>query len=199
VVSSTADTVQAYLAALPEDRRSAIARVRSEIKKHLPSGYQEAMQYGMISYVVPLSRYPETPNGQPLAVAALASQKNYMAVYLMGIYRSPALRSRFEAEYKASGKRLDAGKSCVRFKRLDDLALDAVAGAVARVSVDDCIAMTEAARGGKAKASGAKPVKPANAKPANAQPAKATNAQPAKATNAKAANASVAKAKAIAG
>jgi hypothetical protein len=148
VTSSRASTVDAYLSELPEDRRSALAHVRSVIRKHLPRGFAETMQYGMISYVIPLSDYPDTYNGQALTVAALASQKNYMAVYLMGLYSSPELRTWFEAEYAKSGKRLDAGKSCVRFKRLDDLALDAVAVAIEHVSVADLIAQSVAAHGG---------------------------------------------------
>ncbi len=83
------------------------------------------MQFGMIAYCVPLSRYPETYNGAPLLYAALAAQKNHNAVYLMGIYADGELRKWFEANYKASGKRLDVGKSCVRFKTLDDLPLHA--------------------------------------------------------------------------
>lgn len=150
MVTSRAETVKDYLAEIPEPRRSAIAHVRKLIRKHLPRGFQETMQYGMISYVVPLSRYPETYNGQPLTVAAIAAQKNLMSVYLTGIYGSPQLRASFEAAYAKSGKRLDAGKSCVRFKQLEDLALDAVAGAVRRVSVEDLIAMTEAAHSTKA-------------------------------------------------
>jgi hypothetical protein len=156
MVSSRAETVDAYLAELPEERRAAIAAVRKVIRKHLPRGFEETMQYGMISYVVPLARSGPTYNGQPLAVAALASQKNHMAVYLTGIYGSTH-RAEFEAAYAKSGKRLDAGQSCVRFKRLDDLALDAVAGAIARVSVDDMIALTAAAHGGKAAAAKTKP------------------------------------------
>jgi hypothetical protein len=158
-VTSSASTVQDYLSELPEDRRSALTRVRTVIRKHLPRGFEETMQYGMISYIVPLSRYPNTYNGQALTVAALGSQKNHMAVYLMGVYGSPQLRTWFESAYAASGKRLDAGKSCVRFKKLDDLALDAVAGAIERVSVADLIALSEAAHGGKAKSKAtAKPV-----------------------------------------
>ncbi|HTU58696.1 MAG TPA: DUF1801 domain-containing protein, partial [Polyangiales bacterium] len=149
VKASRSNTVEAYLDELPEDRRSALTRVRSVIRKHLPRGFEETMQYGMISYVIPLSRYPETYNGQALTLASLGSQKNHMAVYLMGVFGSPELQAWFEAAYKKSGKKLDAGKSCVRFKKLDDLALDAVAGAIERVSVADLIGMSEAAHGGK--------------------------------------------------
>ncbi len=99
------------------------------------------MNWGMIAYQVPLERYPDTYNGQPLLYAALASQKNHMAVYLMGIYGSDALREKFEAAYRATGKRMDIGKSCVRFRRLDDLPLDVVGDAIAAVSLDDLLAM----------------------------------------------------------
>ena len=163
--------MEAYLSELPEDRRSALTRVRSVIRKHLPRGFEETMQYGMISYVVPLSRYPDTYNGQPLTVASLGSQKNHMAVYLMGVYGSPELRTWFESAYAKHGKRLDAGKSCVRFKALDDLALEAVAGAIERVSVADLIAQSEAAHGGK-KSTQAKP-KPAAKTPKAKTPTKA--------------------------
>jgi hypothetical protein len=171
-MTSQPSTVTAYLASLPDDRRVAISRVRSLIRKHLPPGFEETLQYGMISYVVPLSRFPQTYNGQPLAVASLGSQKNHMAVYLTGIYGSPELRAWFEATYKKSGKRLDAGKSCVRFKSLDDLALDAVAGAVERVSTEALIAMHDAAHGGKAKAKPKKTAKPARAASKTAKPTK---------------------------
>jgi len=166
MVTSRAETVEAYLRELPAERRSAIEQVRKLIRKHLPRGYQEVMLYGMISYVVPLSRYPKTYNGQPLTVAALASQKNYMSIYLTGIYANADLRAKFEAAFVCAGKRLDAGSSCVRFKQLDDLALDALAEAIEQVPVDDLIAMSEAAHGGKSKASPAKKraVKKTNAK-----------------------------------
>jgi hypothetical protein len=160
---------------MPDERRSAISHVRKVIRKHLPRGFQETMQYGMISYVVPLTRYPDTYNGQPLAVVALAAQKQHMSVYLMGIYGSPELRETFESAYAQSGKRLDVGKSCVRFKHLDDLALDAVAAAVSSVSVEDLIAMTEAAHSGtrKTKPTSIKKPKPAAKKRARAKPRQA--------------------------
>jgi hypothetical protein len=160
VTANRATTVDASLSALPEDRRSALTRVGNLIREHLPRGFEETMQYGMISYIVPLSRYPNTYNGQPLTVATLGSQKNHVGPYMMGVYGSPELRSWFESTYAKSGKRLDAGKSCVRFKALDDLALDAIGGAIERVSVADLIAMSEAADGGKRSAranSNAKP------------------------------------------
>lgn len=158
MVSSAANTVQQYLSELPEERRKAIATLRARIKRALPRGFVETMQYGMLSYVVPLERYPDTYNKQPLTVLSLASQKQYMSLYLLGLYGSPQLRARFERGYARSGKRLDMGKSCLRFKQLDDLALELVIEAVSKVGVDDLIAMAEAARAGTKRA--AKP--PAN-------------------------------------
>jgi len=133
---SQATTVREYLAGLPDDRRVAIAAVRKVIRASLPDGYEEAMNWGMITYQVPLRTYPDTYNGQPLMYAALASQKNHMAVYLTAIYMSEKSRKSFETAYRASGKRLDAGKSCVRFRTLDDLPLELIAETVASLDVD---------------------------------------------------------------
>jgi hypothetical protein len=143
---STATTVTEYLASLPEDRRAALKAVRSVIKKNLPAGYTETMQWGMISYIVPLTRYPDTYNGQPLAIASLASQKNYMSLYLMGVYGHEPTAEWFRQAYLKAGKKLDMGKSCVRFKKIDDLPLDVIGQAIARVSVDRFIEFYEQSR-----------------------------------------------------
>ena len=142
-----ADTVEGYLAALPEDRRAAIARVRDTIRANLPEGYEEVMNWGMIAYQVPLDAYPNTYNKEPLLYAALASQKNHMAVYLSAIYSDDGARERFEAEYQATGKRFDVGKSCVRFRRLDDLPLDVIGRAIASCPLDVFVARYEQSRG----------------------------------------------------
>ena len=142
---SDATTVKEYLDSLPEDRRAALSKVRTVIRKNLPKGVVERMNWGMITYEVPLSTYPDTYNGQPLMFAALASQKRHMAVYLMGIYGSDDLRDWFEEAYRATGKRMDVGKSCVRFTKLDDLPLDVVGEAVGAVSLDEFLAMHDAA------------------------------------------------------
>jgi hypothetical protein len=147
MVSSSAASVKDYLAELPEERRKAISAVRSIIRKNLPKGFVECMQYGMISYVIPLKRYPETYNKQPLSNVSLASQKNHMAVYLMGIYGDKKQRSWFERQHKKTGKRMDVGKCCVRFKKLEDLPLEIIGKSVAAMSVEDFIAMYERARG----------------------------------------------------
>lgn len=140
---SEATTVDQYLAELPADRREAIETVREVILENLPGGYVESINWGMIAYEVPLEVYPDTYNKQPLAFAALASQKNYMAVYLTGIYISDEAREEFEAAYRATGKRFDVGKSCVRFRKLDDLPLDLIGETVASLPVDRLIARVE--------------------------------------------------------
>jgi len=142
---SEATTVEQYLSALPDDRREAIAAVRQTILENLPEGYEEAMNWGMITYQVPLATYPDTYNKQPLMYAALASQKNHMAVYLMGIYMSEDGRSDFEAKYNATGKKLDVGKSCVRFKKLDDLPLQLIGECIAAEEVDSFVRRCEQA------------------------------------------------------
>jgi hypothetical protein len=136
---SDANTVEQYLLDLPDDRRHAIEAVRSVILENLPDGYEEAMNWGMISYQVPLTRHADTYNGQPLMLAALASQKNHMAVYLTGVYADDANRRRFVRAYEETGKRMDIGKSCVRFRRLEDLPLDLVGEAIAAFSVEEFI------------------------------------------------------------
>lgn len=149
MVQSKAKTVQEYLAGLPADRREAIAAVRKVILENLPPGYEETMNWGMICYEIPLRRYPDTYNGQPLGCAALASQKQYMAVYLMSVYGDPKAAAAFKAAYKKAGKKLDMGKSCVRFKKLEDLCLEAVARAIASTPVEKLIAAAEKARSKK--------------------------------------------------
>ena len=146
MAQSKARTVDEYLAELPQDRRSDIAGLREVILKHLPSGYEENMQYGMIGYVIPLERYPVTYNGQALAYISLASQKNYMSLYLMNIYGDEDTERWFTERYRDSGKKLDMGKSCVRFSRFEDLPIDLIAEVVARTSVAEFIERYEASR-----------------------------------------------------
>ena len=145
MVSSSAKTVDEYLAGLPEDRRGDVQRVREVILANLPDGFEEMMQYGMIGYAIPLERFPKTYNGQPLGVAALAAQKNYLSVYLHSVYADPASSEWFKDAYRKTGKKLNMGKSCVRFKRADDAALEVIGEAVARVTPEQMIAAHEAA------------------------------------------------------
>lgn len=144
---SDAATVDAYLAELPDDRRHDLGAVREVVLDNLPEGFEEVMQYGMISYVVPLARYPKTYNGQALAVASLANQKRHMAIYLMGVYGDEGSQNWLRERWAEAGKKLDMGKSCLRFRRLDDLALDVLGDAIARTSVEDFIAVYERSRG----------------------------------------------------
>jgi hypothetical protein len=176
---SKATTVEQYLSELPEERRAAIAAVRKVFTDNLDDGFAEGMSYGMIGYCVPHSRYPAgyhcNPE-QPLPFGGLASQKGHMSLYLFGLYmdqvggkRGPLL-TWFEESWKKAGKKLDMGKSCVRFKKLDDLALDVLAQAVRRMKCDEFITTYE--RGldprtlekHKAKAAGAKPAAKSAAK-----------------------------------
>ncbi len=141
-----------YLARLPEDRGATLGRLRNIVRENLPRGFEETIELGMIAYVVPLSRYPKTYNGRPLLLCALASQKNHLALYLTGLYADEGRREAFESAFRKAGKKLDAGKSCVRFGTLDDLALGAVTSAIEGLSVDDLIALHEATHGASKKA-----------------------------------------------
>ena len=146
MVQSASKTVAAYLAELPVERRAELARVRQVLRKHMPKGYKETIGYGVITWSVPLKVYPDTYNGQPLCYAALANQKNYMSVYVMCVYGSKALAARLREGFKKAGKRLDMGKSCIRFKRADDLALDVIGELIAAVPMERYIAMAKAVR-----------------------------------------------------
>ena len=146
MVSSKATTVKEYLEGLPVDRRSVIQAVRDVILKNLDQGYEEGMTYGMIGYYVPHRIYPpgyHVDPKQPLGYAALAAQKNYYSLYLGGLYCGCGLDGKgktpdtewFQKEWAKTGKKLDMGKSCVRFKKLGDLPLDLIGKAIARFSV----------------------------------------------------------------
>ena len=164
MVMSAAKTVAAYLASLPDDKRNAIITVRDLVLRSLPDGYEEGMAYGMIYYSIPLSRYPNTYNDQPLGYVGLAAQKNFNAIYLMGVYSDPVRAKKFKDGFARAGKKLDIGKSCVRFKSPDDLALDAIAETIATLPVDGFIALYERSRSTAQKARAAKrtaPAKPA--------------------------------------
>ncbi len=146
---SDATTPEEYLAQLPEDRFEALSELRKLILERLPDGYEEGMNFGMITYEVPLETYADTYNGKPLMYAALASQKNHFAVYLSGIYQDSGRREGFLDAYKATGKRLDVGQSCVRFRKLDDVPFDVIGDAVAALPVDDFVAEAVAAHSAK--------------------------------------------------
>lgn len=139
-MQSKARSVAEYLASLPSDRRAAIEAVREVILRNLDPAYREVMQYGMIGYCVPHSVFPHGYHcdpKQPLPFAGLASQKGHMSLYLMGVYSDgqDAESQWFRKAWAKTGKRLDMGKACVRFKKLDDLALDIVGEAIRRMPV----------------------------------------------------------------
>lgn len=143
---SSATTVTAYLASLPAERRQLIAKVRSLIRKHLPRGYREAMSFGMIGYEVPLARYPETHSGKPLVYAALAAQKHAYSLYLTCAYLDKRRGERLRKRFAAAGLRLDMGKSCIRFKRYEDLVPAAIADEIASTPPEEFIRRYEAGR-----------------------------------------------------
>ena len=151
MVTSDSQTPEEYLASLPDDRREALGAVRRTILDNLRDGFREGMQYGMIGYYIPLERFPDTYNRQPLGLAALASQKRHMALYLNNVYGDAATEARFRAAYAASGKNLDMGKSCVRFRRLEDLPLDVIGEAIHGETVEGFIARYAEARGSSRK------------------------------------------------
>jgi hypothetical protein len=147
-MQSKAVTVEQYLSELLDDRRRAVQVVRDVIIKNLDTAYEEGMQYGMIGYYVPHRVYP---NGyhcdpkQPLPFAGLASQKNHMSLYLMCIYGEGELSKWFQQAWAKAGKKLDMGKACVRFKKVEDLALDVVAELIKRVPAKKYIEHCESA------------------------------------------------------
>lgn len=138
-MQSKAATVDAYIAGLPEDRRPVVKKLRALLKRQVPKGYREGMDWGLICYSIPLERFPDTYNGEPLCYAALASQKNYLSLYLMGPYGDKALRKKLEDGFRKAGKRLDVGKSCIRFRSLDELPLDVIGEVVAAVTPEKYI------------------------------------------------------------
>jgi len=154
-MQSKATTVSEYLASLPPDRRSAIEAVRKVILANLDKDYEEGMQYGMIGYYVPHRVYPKGYHCDPkqgLPFAGLASQKNYMSVYMMGLYcgsvegvGNEALVEWFCDSWEKAGKKLNRGKGCLRFKKVDDLALDILGEAIRRIPAKKYIPMYEKA------------------------------------------------------
>jgi uncharacterized protein YdhG (YjbR/CyaY superfamily) len=138
--STTFQSVDEYIASLPPERREAVSRVRETVRRNLPEGYEEGMQYGMIGWYVPLERLPDTYNGQPLGLAALANQKNHMSLYLNNVYGDPETEHWFRERWAATGKKLDMGKSCVRFRRLEELPLQLIGETIARTPIGEFVA-----------------------------------------------------------
>lgn len=146
MVSSKAETVAQYLDELPPDRREVIGAIRDLVNRHIPGGYDEVMRWGMITWEVPMEMSGPTYNGQPLAYAALAAQKNSNSLYLSHAFIGPDHTERLQQAALANGKKLDMGKSCIRFKKLSDLPLDAIGEEVASTAPPEWINIYEEAR-----------------------------------------------------
>ena len=140
-MKSEEKTVAGYIASLPEIRADVISEIRDLVNKHIKSGFEETMRWGMITWEIPLSLYPNTYNKQPLYYIGLAAQKNNYSLYLMSCYVSEKEGKEFEAAYKSSGKKMDIGKSCVRFKKVADLPLPLIIKYIKRYSVKEFIAV----------------------------------------------------------
>jgi hypothetical protein len=143
---STVTTPAQYIASLPADRAKTIATVRALVNKHIPRGYDECIVWGTIGWTIPLSRYPDTYNKQPITYVALASQKNYCSLYLMGAFWSADQLAELKAEFKTAGKKLDMGKCCVHFETPDDLPLEAIGKLISEISSEQWIEMYEESR-----------------------------------------------------
>ena len=144
MVSSNATTVEQYLAELPDDRRADVETIRNMVLENLPAGYIETMRWGMITYEVPLDIYPETYNGQPLMFLSLAAQKRHLALYLTNVAFVSGGEERFKTRYRETGKKLDMGRTCLRFKSADDLASELVAETIRSTPLDEFIEGYEA-------------------------------------------------------
>lgn len=139
MVQSKATNVEDYLNELPEDRRVIISNIRGKILENLPNGYEETMNWGMISYEIPLERYPDTYNGQPLGIASIASQKNHLAIYLMGCYMVPEQTKKLLKAFDQMGIKPNMGKSCIRFTKLEKIPLDTIIELIRDFPVEDYI------------------------------------------------------------
>lgn len=156
-------TPDEYIASLPADRRRELAAVRQVVKKNMPKGYEEMYLWGMISWSIPLSRFPDTYNKQPLCYIALAAQKNYSSLYMMGCYGDAGQLALLKKAFADAGKNLDMGKSCIHFQVAADLPLAAIGKLVAAVTPEKWIAIYEKSRlmtkDGRAKAAKGKVAK----------------------------------------
>lgn len=139
MVSTSTTTATDYLASLPQDRREVISAVRELILRNLPEGYQETINWGMLSYEVPLETYPDTYNKKPLSYVGLAAQKNYNSLYLMSVFQDPADYQELMEAFARMGVKPDMGKSCIRFKKLDRIPLEKIARLIAKTSVQDFV------------------------------------------------------------
>lgn len=146
-MQSKATTPEAYIATITDDRQTAFKKLRATIKKNLPKGFKEEISYGMIGFVVPHLKYPAGYHCNPklpLPFMSIASQKNFIAVYHMGVYADPKLLKWFQdAHTKASPKKLDMGKSCIRYKKPEEIPFDLIGELAAKITPDEWIAIYE--------------------------------------------------------
>ncbi|MBB1285882.1 DUF1801 domain-containing protein [Flavisolibacter sp. BT320] len=146
-MTSTATSAQEYLDSLPADRRAAVSQLRDTIVNNLPKGFSEGMGYGMLGYAVPHSRYPagyHCDPKQPLPFVSVASQKNFIALYHMGLTAMPNLLQWFQEEYpKHSKTKLDMGKSCIRFKKPEQIPFALIGELMQKVTLEEWIAVYE--------------------------------------------------------
>jgi len=143
---SNVKTPAQYIASLPADRAKTIRAVRAFVNKHIPRGYEECLVWGTIGWVIPLSRYPDTHNKQPMCYVALSSQKNYCSLYLMGAYGSASQLKQLKTAFQSAGKKLDMGKCCVHFESPDDLPLAAIGELISAIPSEKWIEMYEQSR-----------------------------------------------------
>jgi hypothetical protein len=138
--------IEAYIDALSDERRNLVETLRSTILDNLDDDFQEEFDFGMLVYSVPLQRYPNTHNGKPIMYAALASHKQYVSLYLMNVYADPVAEQWFTEEFAKSGRKLRMGKSCVRFRKMDDIPLELIGQAIARDTPESFIQTATRAR-----------------------------------------------------
>ncbi len=146
MAKSMAQTVEEYIAELPEYRREPIEEIRELILDNIPEGYEETINWGMISYEIPLEKYPDTYNNQPLNYIGLAAQKNHNSLYLMSVYQDEELQDWLEEEFEKAGKKMDMGRSCLRFNMVTDLPLEAIATIIGKHTPDEFIEAYEEIR-----------------------------------------------------
>jgi len=138
--------VTAYLDSLEPGRRTVVEQVRQLVDAAVPAGYEQTVDFGMITWCVPLERFPDTYNGHPLGYVSLASQKRHLSLYLMGLYSRTEAELDFRARWTAGGRRLDMGKACLRFRSVEDLDVSLLQEAIAATGVEDYLALYAAAR-----------------------------------------------------
>ena len=136
----------AYLDSLEPGRRTVVEQVRQLVDAAVPAGYEQTVDFGMITWCVPLERFPDTYNGHPLGYVSLASQKRHLSLYLMGLYSRTEAELDFRARWTAGGRRLDMGKACLRFRSVEDLDVSLLQEAIAATGVEDYLALYAAAR-----------------------------------------------------